>query len=593
MTKPNKALHSTVGLILFLFAASLRQFSRNSRAHLTAKRQRRNRHTNLKIEFNRRVRMRDGTELSADVYRPKAPGRFPVILNRTPYTKTGGNLLSLAQYFVPHGYVVIAMDVRGRGDSDGKFEPYRNDGQDGYDVIEWCAAQEWSTGKVGTLGGSYNGRIQWLTAIRQPPHLTTMIVLASPSDPFVEWPTGQPLPADISWYHFTAGHVLQNMAAVDWNKLYEHLPVITMDEAMGRPNPLWKAEVEHSKLDSWWEDLRYQNKFDRVRVPVLNISGWYDDEQVGTPLNFMGVTKNGPPDVRRSQKLLVGPWPHAINSSTKLGTLDFGPTAVIDMNAAWLRWYDYWLKGIDNGVKNEPPVRVFIMGENVWRDENEWPMARTQFTKYYLHSNGHANTLSGDGSLSTAVPATEPNDAYDYDPAKPVEFITDPSFAQIGGPDDYRTVEQRSDVLVYTSEAIVQDTEVCGPIRVQLSASSSARDTDFMAKLIDVWPNGFAQRLNDGMVRARFREGMDNPSLIEPGRVYTYDLDLWNTCQLYRAGHRIRLEIASSAFPKYDRNLNTGEALGQTTRMQVAQQKIYHDQQRLSYVILPIVPRKN
>jgi uncharacterized protein len=592
MTKPNQVMHLVLGLTLIILVllvpqAVAQQTATDGRAATTQQTY------ELKIDFNRRVPMRDGTELSADVYRPKGPGRFPVIINRTPYTKTGSNILKLAQYFVPHGYVVIAMDVRGRGDSDGKFEPYRNDGQDGYDTIEWCAAQEWSTGKVGTLGGSYNGRIQWLTAVKQPPHLTTMIVLASPSDPFVEWPTGQPLPADISWYHFTAGHVLQNMEAVDWKKLYEHLPLITMDEAMGRPNRLWKQEVEHSKLDSWWEDLRYQNKFDRVHVPVLNISGWYDDEQVGTPLNFMGVTKNGPRDVRRSQKLLVGPWPHAINSSTKLGTLDFGPTAVIDMNAAWLRWYDYWLKGIYNGVKNEPPVRVFIMGENVWRDENEWPMARTQFTKYYLHSNGHANTLSGDGSLSTAVPATEPNDAYDYDPAKPVEFITDPSFAQIGGPDDYRTVEQRADVLVYTSEAIAQDTEVCGPIRVQLSASSSARDTDFMAKLIDVWPNGFAQRLNDGMVRARFREGMDKPSLIEPGRVYTYDLDLWNTCQLYRAGHRIRLEIASSAFPKYDRNLNTGEALGQTTRMQVAQQKIYHDQQRLSYVILPIVPRKN
>ena len=592
MTKPNQVMHLVLGLTLIILVllvpqAVAQQTATDGRAATTQQTY------ELKIDFNRRVPMRDGTELSADVYRPKGPGRFPVIINRTPYTKTGSNILKLAQYFVPHGYVVIAMDVRGRGDSDGKFEPYRNDGQDGYDTIEWCAAQEWSTGKVGTLGGSYNGRIQWLTAVKQPPHLTTMIVLASPSDPFVEWPTGQPLPADISWYHFTAGHVLQNMEAVDWKKLYEHLPLITMDEAMGRPNRLWKQEVEHSKLDSWWEDLRYQNKFDRVHVPVLNISGWYDDEQVGTPLNFMGVTKNGPRDVRRSQKLLVGPWPHAINSSTKLGTLDFGPTAVIDMNAAWLRWYDYWLKGIDNGVKNEPPVRVFVMGENVWRDENEWPMARTQFTKYYFHSNGRANTLSGDGSLSTAIPAAEPNDAYDYDPSKPVEFITDPSFAQIGGPDDYRTVEQRADVLVYTSEALAQDMEVCGPIRVQLSASSSARDTDFMAKLIDVWPNGFAQRLNDGMVRARFREGMDKPSLIEPGRVYTYDLDLWNTCQLYRAGHRIRLEIASSAFPKYDRNLNTGEALGQTTRMQVAQQKIYHDQQRLSYVILPIVPRKN
>ena len=545
----------------------------------------------VKIEFNRRVPMRDRTELSADIYRPVGEGKFPVVLNRTPYTKAGGSTFKIAQYFVSHGYVYVAMDVRGRGDSDGTFEPYRHDGQDGYDAIEWLAVQPWSTGKVGTIGGSYNGRIQWLTAIQQPPHLTAMIVLASPSDPFVEWPTGQPLPMDISWYHFTAGHVLQNMEVVDWKKLYEHLPLITMDEAMGRPNRFWKDEVAHAKLDSWWEDLRYQNKYDRVRVPVLNISGWYDDEQVGTPLNYIGVTTKGSPAIRSSQKLLVGPWPHAINSSTKLGTVEFGPTAVIDMNAYWLRWFDQWLKGSDSGFMKEPPVRIFVMGENVWRDENEWPIARTQWTKYFLHSNGQANTLTGNGSLSSAEPASEPTDSYSYDPANPVKFITDPSFAQIGGPDDYREVEQRPDVLVYTSDALTEDMEVCGPLRVHLSAASSARDTDFMAKVIDVWPNGFAQRLNDGMVRARFREGMDKPSLIEPGRVYSYDLDLWNTCQLYQKGHRIRVEVSSSAFPKYDRNLNTGEALGQTTQMAVAQQKIYHDREHPSYVILPIVPR--
>jgi uncharacterized protein len=546
----------------------------------------------LKIDFNRRVPMRDRTELSADVYRPKAEGRFPVILNRTPYTKTSAGNFKIAQYFVAHGYVVVFMDVRGRGDSDGIFEPYRNDGQDGYDTIEWCAAQPWSTGKVGTLGGSYNGAIQWLTAVKQPPHLAAMIALASPSDPFVEWPTGQPLPVDISWYHFTAGHVLQNMEAVDWKKLYDHLPLMTMDEAMGRPNRFWKDEVEHAKLDSWWEYKRYQNKYDRVRVPVLNISGWYDDEQVGTPLNFVGVTTKGATEVRRAQRLLIGPWPHAINSSPKLGQIDFGPTAVIDMNAYWLRWFDYWLKGIQNGVSQEAPVRIFVMSGNGWRDENEWPLARTQWTKYYLHSKGRANTLSGDGTLSTAAPANEPTDKYSYDPAKPVTFITDASFAQIGGPDDYRTIEERSDVLVYTSEPLADDTEVCGPLRVRLAAASSARDTDFMAKLIDVWPNGFAQRLNDGMVRARFRQGMDKPSLIETGRVYDYDLDLWNTCQLYRKDHRIRIEIASSAFPKYDRNLNTGEALGQTTGMQIAEQKIFHDREHPSYVILPVVPRK-
>ena len=362
---------------------------------------------------------------------------------------------------------------------------------------------------------------------------------------------------------------------------------------MGRPNRFWKEEVEHSKLDSWWESRRYQNKYERVRVPVLGISGWYDDEQVGTPLNFIGVTTRGATaEVRRSQKLLLGPWPHAVNSATKLGEVEFGPDAVIDMNDYWLRWFDYWLKGIDNGLMKEPPVRIFVMGENVWRNENEWPIARTRWTKFYLHSNGHANTLSGDGTLSTMAPANESEDNYTYDPAQPVPFITDPSFAQVGGPDDYRQIEQRADVLVYTSEPLAEDLEVCGPIRVQLAAVSSARDTDFMAKLIDVWPNGFAQRLTDGMVRARFREGMDRPSLIEPERAYVYDLDLWNTCQMYRKGHRVRPEISSSAFPKYDRNLNMGEALGRTTRMQAAQQKIYHDRERLSYIILPIVPRK-
>jgi putative CocE/NonD family hydrolase len=240
----------------------------------------------------------------------------------------------------------------------------------------------------------------------------------------------------------------------------------------------------------------------------------------------------------------------------------------------------------------EPPVRIFVMGENVWRDENEWPLARTRWTKYYLHSGGRANTLAGDGTLSAAAPSSEPADNYTYDPAQPTPYITDPKFSQVGGPDNYRQVEQRADVLVYTSEPLAEDMEVCGPVSVRLAAASSAPDTDFMAKLIDVWPNGFAQRLTDGMVRARFRGGMDRPSPIEPGRAYAYDLDLWNTCQLYRRGHRVRLEIASSAFPKYDRNPNTGEALGQTTRMQKAEQKIYHDSEHPSYVILPVVPRR-
>jgi putative CocE/NonD family hydrolase len=547
----------------------------------------------VKIDFNQRVRMHDGVELSADVYRPESAGQFPVILSRTPYNKNGGSTLAIARYFVPRGYVFVAMDVRGRGDSDGEFVPYRNDGRDGYDVIEWCAKQQWSTGKIGTIGGSYNGRIQWLTAVEQPPHLTTMIAMVTPSDPFFEWPTGLPLPMDISWYHFTAGRVSQNMDAVDWSKIHRHLPMKTMDEAAGRPNRYWKELFEHTRLDDWWEPLRYQNKFDRVKVPVLHISGWYDDEQIGTPFNFSMMTTNAAtPELRRSQKLLMGPWPHAINSTSKLGDVDFGPTAIIDLNGYWLRWFDYWLKGIDNGIMREPSARIFVMGENRWVDENEWPLTRTEWVKYYLHSRGRANSLFGDGSLSTSLPDNEPFDSYTNDPSRPVPFITAPSFAQIGSTDDYRAVERRDDVLVYTTAPLTEDVQICGPIGARLYAASSARDTDFMMKLLDVWPDGYAQRLIDGMVRARFRSSMFIPTLIEPGRVYEYSINLWNTCQMFKRGHSIRVEVASTAFPKYDRNPNTGEALGTATRLETAQQKIYHDRERASYILLPIIPRR-
>lgn len=546
----------------------------------------------VRIDFDQRVGMRDGVELSADVYRPDAEGRFPVILSRTPYNKNGSRPLGFGRYFASHGYAYVEMDVRGRGDSDGIFVPYRNDGIDGYDAVEWCAERPWSDGGVGTIGGSYLGRIQFLTAVHQPPHLKAMIAMVTPSDPFVEFPTGLPLPMGISWYHFTAGRMNQNMEAVDWSRIQLHLPIYTMDEAAGRPNPFWKEMIEHALLDEWWEPLRYQDKYDRVLVPVLHVSGWYDDEQIGTPLNFIGMTaKGGDGKVRSSQKLLMGPWPHGIlRAERKLGDIDFGPTAVIDLEGYFLRWFDFWLKEMDNGIMDEPPVRIFIMGRNEWADENEWPPARTNWIEYYLRSGGRANSLFGDGRLSAEKPAEEPADGYVYDPADPVPFITDPEFKQIGGPDDYRPVERRDDVLVYTSPVLEEDVTVCGPARVKLYASSTAPDTDFMAKLLDVWPNGFAQRLTDGMVRARFRDGMDRPSPIEEGKIYLYDIDLWNTCQTFEKGHRIRLEIASSAFPKYDRNPNTGDALGRTTRMQAAEQTVYHDRVHPSHVILPVVP---
>jgi len=580
-------------LMSLMAGARLRLEARMAEPHLDASQEQGKPQTyEMKIDFDRRVKMRDGTDLSADVYRPDAPGKFPVILRRTPYVKASGGarVTDRIKKFVSQGYVFVFMDVRGRGDSDGKFIPYRADALDGYDAIEWCAAQPWSTGKVGTYGGSYEGINQWLAAVQQPPHLTTMIALVSPSDPFVEWPTGIPLPQDVSWYFFTSGHVDQNIEAVDWTKVYDHLPILSLDDVAGRPNQNWKDLFDHPTLDAWWEPLRYQNKFERVQVPVLHISGWYDDEQIGTPLNYIGMTTRGPSQVRKSQKLMMGPWPHAVNSTGKLGSVDFGPTAVIDLDAYLLRWYDLWLKGKDTGIIGEPPVRIFVMGANQWVNENEWPIARTKWTNYYVHSAGHANSASGDGTLTTDAPGAEPGDAYKYDPASPTPFITAPSFAQIGGPDDYREVEKRDDVLVYSTDPVADDTEVCGPIRAEVYAASSAPDTDFMVKLIDVWPDGYAERLTDGMVRARYRDGMTSASLIEPGKTYRYNVDAWNTCETFKKGHRIRVEIASSATPKYDPNPNTGEALGKTTTTRTADQKIFHDREHPTHLILPVVP---
>jgi putative CocE/NonD family hydrolase len=467
-----------------------------------------------------------------------------------------------------------------------------NDGKDGYDVIEWVAAQPWFTGKVGTYGGSYLGRVQWLAALEKPPHLGAMVVLVTPSDPFVEVPTGLPMPLDISWHAYTAGHVNQLDEAVDWLAVARHLPIATMDEAVGRSIPQWRAMVAHPQLDAYWEPIRYQNHFDRVDLPVLHVSGWYDDEQVGTPANYVGMTTQGPPAARAKQRLLMGPWGHRVNTTAKLGDVDFGPTALIDLEGYAIRWFDAWLGigGKDDGITKEPPAHIFVMGENRWVDESAWPPARTRFTKYYLHGRGHANSRFGDGTLDPDPPGNEPADHYRSDPNDPVPFLTDASFAQIGGPDDYRAVERRDDVLVFTTELLKADTRVCGPIRAELWASSSAPDTDFTSKLLDIWPNGFAQRLSDGIVRTRFKDGMDKPALVPKDSVGPYAIDMWNTCQMFAKGHAIRVEIASSAFPKYDRNPNTGEPLGQGTRLVVAEQSVFHDRDRPSHVVLPIVP---
>ncbi|MBO8155091.1 MAG: CocE/NonD family hydrolase [Bacillaceae bacterium] len=548
----------------------------------------------VNIQRDVRIPMKDGITLSADLYLPDDEGSYPAIVVRTPYLKQTDVIFQNGNYFAKNGYAVVYVDVRGRGDSEGTFDAYFQEADEGYDTIEWVAKQSWCTGDVGTMGGSYLGRIQWLTALKKPPSLRTMIAAVTPSDPFVEWPTGIPTPFHLCWLYMISGKVMQNVNLLNWEDIYKHVPLQTMDERTGKIIDRWREEFEHPYLDDWWKRICYQDKFDQIDLPVLHISGWYDDEQVGTPLNFHGMTTKGASEfARKNQKMIMGPWPHQINKSTKIGDIDFGPDAVIDLNGYMLRWFDYWLKGKETGIMKEPAVKMFVMGENKWRDEQEWPLARTIWTKYYLHSHGRANSRFGDGKLSTSDSFKNESEAdeYIYDPADPVPFITDATSAQIGGPDDYSAVERRDDVLVYTTEVLEEELEVTGPVKMELFASSSAKDTDFMVKLLDVWPNGYAQRLTDGMVRARFREGMENPSLIEPGKVYKFEIDCWNTSHVFKKGHQIRVEIASSAFPKYDRNPNTGEELGKTANMVKAEQKVYHKEEYPSAIILPVIPR--
>ena len=543
--------------------------------------------------FDVRIPLRDGVTLSADVTRPEAAGPVPAIVVRTPYNKSLAPL-DATHYFAARGYAYVLVDVRGRGDSDGVFMPYRNDGTDGYDVIEWVAAQPWCDGRVGTRGGSYLGRIQWLTALTHPPHLRAMCVEVTPSDPFVEVPTGAAGgPMHLAWIHLVSGRLRQNPDAVDWARVYEHLPLLTMDEAAGRVSPLWRADLAHPTADAYWQAISYQTRFAEIDLPVLHISGWYDDEQIGTPNNFAGmVTRGATEPARRSQKLLMGPWTHAVNTASKLGEVDFGPGAIIDLNAYQVRWFDHWLRGQDTGLLDEPPARLFLMGANRWIDADGWPPAAAVATPYYLHSGGRANSSYGDGILSPEPPGAEPADSYRYDPARPVPFITEPTSAQIGGPDDYAAVERRDDVLVYTSPPLAGDLTVIGPVRLELFAASSAPDTDFMAKLIDLHPTGFAQRLCDGMVRARYRRGFtaDAVAPLTPGESAAFTIDLWHTAHVFKAGHRLRLEIASSAFPKYDRHRNLFDDLATGTEMAPADQHVYHDEARWSHLMLYVMP---
>jgi putative CocE/NonD family hydrolase len=528
--------------------------------------------------------MRDGITLAADLVLPnELPA--PAVVMRTPYGRGGELPTNRAEAFAKAGYCACWVDVRGRGDSDGRFDPHGNDGVDGVDVIAWAAAQEWCDGSVATYGGSYSGRIQWLTALHHPPALKAMIVLVTPSDPFVENPTGMPGPMHVHWFRMTDGHAMQYTEAVDWMEVYRHRPLIDLDEAAGFHSELWREQFRHPTLDAWWEPVRYQHRIGEIDVPVMHISGWYDDEEIGTPANFAALHAAG----RAGQRLLMGPWGHQVNTATTLGEIDFGHDSVIDMEAAMTGFLDEMVRGRPP-AEPVPPARIFLMAANQWLDLPEWPPPGSAELALHLDSAGHANSSYGDGRLR-GVPASadSPADAWVHDPDRPVPFITPASSVQIGGPDDYSGVETRGDVLVYTSEPLTEPLDVVGPVRLVAFVSTSAADTDVTAKLLDLHPNGFAQRLCDGLVRLRYRAGHERAQPVEPDTAYEVEVVMWDTAQRFLPGHCLRLEVASSAHPKFAVNLGTGGEEATATAATIAHNRLYHDAARPSRLLLTVL----
>jgi uncharacterized protein len=553
----------------------------------------------ITIEGGVRVKMRDGVMLVANVYRPIAPGKYPVLLQRTPYNRA--NDAAMALELASHGYVVVLQDTRGRFDSGGEFYPFRYESQDGYDTVEWAAALPYSDGQVGMFGGSYVGATQMLAAKAAPPHLAAIFPYVTASEYYEGWTyQGGSL---MQWFasSWSSGLVIDTIRrmaneAQSPKEWVQTLPVeafpMAAPPAPSSLAPYFRDWVAHETNDEYWRQWKISDHYGSMKVNALHAGGWHDIFLKGSIGNYTGMKQAS--QLPAGQRLLVGPWAHAETSPEgKVGDVVFGKSAVLDMTGTALKWFDYALKGVRNEYASGAPVRIFVMGENAWRDEQEFPLARTKYASYYLRSSAGANTARGDGSLSTVRPARERADSFEYDPANPVPTIGGRLCCGglPPGPADQSPNESRGDVLVFSTPPLERDTEVTGYVKAEIYASTSAPDTDFTALLADVEPSGYARFLTDGIIRARYRNSTHKAEPVTPGKIYKYTIDLWATSNVFKAGHRIRLYVSSSNFPRFNRNLNTGEPVLGATRMAKASQKIYHDTEHPSVLVLPLIPR--
>ena len=567
----------------------------------------------LAIEHNVAMPMRDGTLLRADIYRPAQGTPFPALLVRTPYGEPSVRTAPVLPA-IDAGFAVVLQYCRGTGTSDGDFTPFESESDDGVDSIEWCARQDWCDGRVGMWGASYVGMVQLAAAVQAPSALKCLLPIVTPADYYggLAYRQGAfQLGQLLAWYTMKSAQTLGYRAlagedvsadgpelaahVADIANHYRYLPAREMP-AVSRIIPGWQRWLDHDRYDQYWREVSYAARRHRITTPALHVGGWFDLFLGGTLDNYQTLRSSAATEhARRHQALIVGPWTHGDQTGTA-GELHFGMAS--SAQAIGLEQLQVgFLRTFINGEERERGalrVKLFVMGDNVWRDEEDWPLARTVWTRWYLHADG--------GLSPEAPPADAPASRYRYDPADPVPTAGGPtlipaspdgSVSWMAGPRDQRAIEARSDVLSFTSDVLPEDLEVTGPLVVTLHAATSAADTDFTARLVDVWPDGRAIGIADGIVRARYRDGSGQPAPVTPGRVYDYSIDMIGTSQVFKTGHRVRVDIASSNFPCFDRNPGNGAPAATATERDfvIAEQTICHDAAHPSFITLPVIPR--
>jgi putative CocE/NonD family hydrolase len=538
------------------------------------------------VQLHVLVPMRDGVKLSANIFRPAGTGRFPVLVHRTPYKKVP-ELTPGLRAFVDRGYAVVSQDVRGRYESEGEYRQFLQESQDGEDTLSWVARQPWSDGKIGMFGGSYVGLAQWRTALTGHPALRAIAPAVAGGDEYFD-----------RFYSkggaFKLGHRLRWISenfkpngtpVVDFLKLVTYLPLRRADRfATGQSVDFFQLAMDHPSYDDYWKGLSTIARIDRVKVPALIQTGWYDNYGESDLEMWNAMRAQG-----RASRIIVGPWGH--NLSAAMPDADFGKDAMPSLRRMEIEWFDAYVKGV--APPPAPVARYFVMGTNEWKESESWPPPGMTPTPLFLTSKKGANSLNGDGKLTNKAPKKSGADTYIYDPANAVPTVGGALCCNVRvfpwGPINQQRVEGRRDVLVYTGDPLKKPVEIAGPVRVALYVRSSAPDTDFTAKLVDVYPNGRAKILCDGILRLRARQGADHVSRYTPGTVERIEIPAGTTSNVFLTGHRIRLDISSSNFPKYDRNLNTGRVLADEKEWRSARQEVLFGKETASMLVLPVV----